>query len=58
MPLNNSGPSYAEMNYSQTTRYDTVNFSQTTVATTTLITRTVKAPLLIKLVNASTIAAL
>ena len=58
MPLNNSGPSYAEMNYSQTTSYDTVNFSQTTVATTTLITRTVKAPLLIKLVNASTIAAL
>ena len=57
-PLNNQGPEYATANYSQTTSYTGVNFSQTTDASTTLITRTVKAPLLIKLVNASTIAAL
>ena len=57
-PLNNQGPEYAAANYSQTTSYTGVNFSQTTDASTTLITRTVKAPLLIKLVNASTIAAL
>jgi hypothetical protein len=58
LPLNNVGPTFAEANYSQTTSYTGSNFSQTTVATTNLVTRTAKAPLLIKLVNASTIAAL
>jgi hypothetical protein len=57
-PMNNVGPAIADANYTQTTTYTGLNFSQTTNATTTLITRTVKAPLLIKLVNASTIAAL
>lgn len=54
-PVNNVGPAYSE-NYTETTTYTNVNFTQTTVATTNLINRTVKSPLLIKLVNASTIA--
>lgn len=58
LPLNNLGPSFAATNYSQSTSYTGANFSQTTSATTNLITRTVKAPLLIKLADASTIAAL
>jgi hypothetical protein len=58
MPLNNVGPALALTNYSQTTSYTGANFSQTTNATTNRITRTVQAPLLIKLVDASTIAAL
>ena len=57
-PVNNVGPAFSSANYTQTTSYTGTNFSQTTSATTNLITRTVKAPLLIKLVNASTIAAL
>ena len=58
LPLNNVGPSLASANYSQTTSYSGANFSQSTTATTNLISRTVRAPLLIKLVDASTIAAL
>jgi hypothetical protein len=58
LPINNIGPSFASANYSQTTSYTGANFSQATTATTNLISRTVNAPLLIKLVNASTIAAL
>jgi len=58
LPVNNVGPSFSSANYSQTTSYTCANFSQTTSATTNLISRTVNAPLLIKLVNASTIAAL
>ena len=58
LPLNNVGPSFAATNYSQTTSYTGTNFSQNTNATTNQITRTVKAPLLIKLADASTIAAL
>ena len=58
LPLNNVGASFASSNYTQVTSYGGENFTQTTSATTNLITRTVKAPLLIKLVNASTIAAL
>jgi hypothetical protein len=58
LPLNNLGPAFASTNYSQTTSYTGANFSQTTSANTNLITRTVQAPLLIKLVNASTISAL
>jgi hypothetical protein len=58
LPVNNVGPSFSSANYSQTTSYTGANFSQTTSATTNLISRTVNAPLLIKLVNASTIAAL
>jgi hypothetical protein len=58
-PVNNVGPAFATANYTQTTSYtNQLNFSQTTTATTNLITRVVQAPLLIKLVNASTIAAL
>ena len=53
-PLNNSGPEYV----SQITNTSTLNFSQTTTASTTNINRTVHAPLLIKLVNASTIDSL
>ena len=53
-PLNNSGPEYV----SQITNTSTLNFSQTTTASTTNINRTVRAPLLIKLVNASTIDSL
>jgi hypothetical protein len=58
LPLNNVGASFAATNYSQTTNYTGDNFSQTTSATTNRISRTVQAPLLIKLVDASTIAAL
>ena len=53
-PLNNSGPEYV----SQITNTSTLNFSQTTTASTTNINRTVRAPLLIKLVNGSTIDSL
>jgi hypothetical protein len=58
LPVNNVGPSFASTNYSQTTSYTGDNFNQSTSATTNLITRTVRAPLLIKLVNASAISAL
>jgi hypothetical protein len=58
LPLNNLGPAFASTNYTQTTSYTGDNFSQTTSANTNLITRTVRAPLLIKLVDASTISAL
>lgn len=58
LPVNNVGAGLAAANYTQTTSYSGANFQQTTTATTNLISRTVKAPLLIKLVNASTIAAL
>ena len=60
LPVNNIGPSFASANYSQVTSYtgEGANFAQSTTATTNLISRTVNAPLLIKLVNASTIAAL
>ena len=53
-PLNNAGPS---PNYggntaqTQTTSFTSTNFSLETTATTTLITRVAKAPLLIKLVT-------
>ena len=55
-PLNNSGSE--NVLGSQNTNYNSLNFSQDTTATTTNINRTIKAPLLIKLVNASTISAL
>jgi hypothetical protein len=58
LPLNNVGPAFASTNYSQSTSYTGTNFSQSTTATTNLISRTVQAPLLIKLVDASTISAL
>jgi hypothetical protein len=58
LPINNVGPGLAAANYSQTTVFSGDNFSQTTDATTNRITRTVQAPLLIKLADASTIAAL
>jgi hypothetical protein len=58
LPVNNVGPTFASTNYSQTTSYTGDNFNQSTTATTNLITRTVRAPLLIKLVDASTISAL
>jgi hypothetical protein len=55
-PINNIGPTNT---YSQNTTITTApHFTSTTNATTTNITRTVTAPLLIKLVAASTIAAL
>ena len=54
-PLNNVGPQNTLM---QVTNYSSGNFSRETIATTTNIQRVVKAPLLIKLVNASTISAL
>jgi hypothetical protein len=57
-PVNNVGPSFASANYTQTTSYTGTNFSQSTTATTNLITRTVQAPLLIKLVDAATISGL
>ena len=57
-PVNNVGPAFASANYTQTTSYTGTNFSQSTTATTNLITRVVQAPLLIKLVDAATIAAL
>jgi hypothetical protein len=53
-PVNNSGPEYV----SQMTNTTSLNFSQTTTASTTNINRTVRAPMLIKLVNASTISSL
>ncbi len=52
-PTNNIGPTLT-----QNTDYTANNFSSSTVATTTLITRTVTAPLLIKLVSSATIASL
>jgi hypothetical protein len=58
LPLNNIGASFASANYTQTTSYTGANFSQSTSATTNLISRTVTAPLLIKLVDASTISGL
>ena len=54
-PLNNVGPQNTLV---QTTNYTSGNFSRETTATTTSIQRVVKAPLLIKLVNASTISSL
>ena len=56
MPLNNVGPQ--NISSSQTTNYSSGNFSRETTATLTNINRTVRAPLLIKLVNGSTINAL
>lgn len=55
LPFNNVGPSFAATNYSQTTSYNAPNFSQTINATRNQIMKTVQAPLLIKLVDASTI---
>ena len=43
-PINNRGP-----NYVQNTNFTEGNFSSSTIATTTLITRVVKAPMLIRL---------
>jgi hypothetical protein len=58
-PLNNQGVSNASSTaQSQSTSFSSTNFSMSTTATTTLISRTCSAPLLIKLVDASTIAAL
>jgi hypothetical protein len=58
-PLNNQGTSNAAATaQTQSTTFSSTNFSMSTTATTTLISRTCSAPLLIKLVNASTIAAL
>jgi hypothetical protein len=56
MPLNNVGPD--NILSSQNTSYNSGNFSQETTATTTNMHRTVRAPLLIKLVNGSTINSL
>jgi hypothetical protein len=47
LPLNNIGPGRQIQN----TSYDTTNFSHETSASTTLITRVAKAPLLIKLIE-------
>lgn len=57
LPINNVGPTQAA-NLTQQTTYTNGNFTSTTSATTTLISRTLTAPLLIKLVTAATIAAL
>ncbi len=57
-PINNVGPSNAYSLTQSTTWNTNDGFSSSTNATTTLITRTVTAPLLIKLVKAATIAAL
>jgi len=58
-PLNNQGVSNASATaQSQSTTFTSTNFTMSTDATTELIKRTVTAPLLIKLVNASTITAL
>ena len=46
LPLNNAGPTVT-----QTTSVEDTNYSHETTATTTLITRVAKAPLLIKLVE-------
>jgi hypothetical protein len=43
-PINNRGPTYAQI-----TNLDEGNFSSNTTATTTLITRVVKVPMLIRL---------
>ncbi len=56
-PVNNIGPDNADT-LRQTTTFVNGNFASTTDSTTTNITRTVKAPLLIKLVSYSTIASL
>ena len=56
MPVNNVGLENTSL--SQNTNYDSGDFSQETTATTTNINRTVRAPLLIKLVNGSTISSL
>ena len=56
MPLSNVG--VANILSSQNTSYSSGNFSQETTATTTNMQRTVRAPLLIKLVNGSTISSL
>lgn len=51
-PLNNAGPGYGSNTaQTQTTSFTSTNFSLETTATTTLITRVAKAPLLIKLVT-------
>jgi hypothetical protein len=47
LPLNNIGPARQIQN----TSFETVNFSHETTASTTLITRVAKAPLLIKLIE-------
>ncbi len=64
LPINNVGPNFGSaLNTTQTTTFNTsynaglAPFSLSTTATTTGISRTAKAPLLIRLVNASTIAA-
>jgi len=58
-PLNNQGVSNASATaQSQSTTFTSTNFSMTTNATTELIKRTCTAPLLIKLVNKSTLDAL
>lgn len=56
-PVNNIGPANVS-SLTQSTNVSSGLFTSSTNATTTLITRTVTAPLLIKLVAASTIAAL
>jgi hypothetical protein len=56
-PLNNQGVSNASATaQSQSTTFTSTNFTMATSATTELIKRTCTAPLLIKLVNASTLA--
>lgn len=57
LPINNIGPANASSLTQQTT-YTNGNFTSSTSANTTLISRTLTAPLLIKLVSASTISAL
>ena len=54
-PVNNVGP---QNSLTQITNYSSGNFSRQTTATTTNINRTVRAPLLLKLVDASTLSAL
>ena len=56
MPINNVGPE--NILSSQTTNLSSGNFSRETTASMTNIHRTVRAPLLIKLVNGSTINSL
>jgi len=57
LPINNIGPAN-NTTLTQNTTYTNGNFSSTTSASTTLISRTLTAPLLIKLVAASTISSL
>jgi len=58
-PLNNQGVSNASSTaQSQSTTFTSTNFTMSTSATTELIKRTCTAPLLIKLVDASTLTAL